>query len=238
MEDRDRIVNHLESRLSQLDSFYAFWIEGSVPQGQADELSDLDLWISTDDDKIFTIYEQIEPILSEISPIDFKYTFKKSGDLGHNVYHLQGMSQFLTIDINTQGSSRSVYLTEGIDDAEIIFDKRDVVKFQRRQIAGVDLEIERDDLRGFYQQMRPNVIKNIRRGKALEALSYYHQILARATKFLRLRRGWAEKVDFDLKHVYRDLSENETAKLEYFYDKGLGDLENCLPELEDWINAL
>ncbi len=238
MQNRNKIVEHLRSNLEPRDDIYAFWIEGSGPQGHADEFSDIDLWVSTDDDKIFTIYNDIEQILSEIAPIDFRYIVKNKGELGQNVYHLQGMSEFLTIDINTQGISRDVYLVKGIDDAEVIFDKQNIIKFKERKPANIDLEAKRKKLQGFYEQMRPSLLKNVRRNKNLEVLHYYHFILRYATKFLRLKYGWHEKIDFDLKHIYRDIPENEVKNLERFYDVQANKIESILPELEGWIKGL
>lgn len=241
MENRDKIVEHLRNKLEARDDVYAFWLEGSAPQGYADEFSDVDLWLSTDDDKIFTIYSDIETILLEIAPIDFKYVVKTRGELGQNVYHLQGMNEFLTIDINTQSINRDPsesYLVRGIDDATIFFDKRGVVKFKERESIDIDIELKRQKLQGFYEQMRPSVLKNVRRNKKLEALYYYHLILRYATKFLRLKYGWHEKTDFDLKHVYRDIPENEVRSLEQFYDVKADEVVSVLPELERWIKSL
>ncbi|MBP6038430.1 MAG: nucleotidyltransferase domain-containing protein [Candidatus Saccharimonas sp.] len=238
MNNRDKIVEHLRSKLEMRSDIYAFWIEGSTPQGYADEFSDIDLWLSTDDDKIFTIYDDIEQMLSEIAPIDFSYIVKNKGELGQNVYHLEGMSEFLTIDVNTQGISRHVYLVKDIDDAQILFDKENVVRFKEREPANIDIEAKRKKLQGFYEQMRPSLLKNVRRNKSLEALYYYHLILRYATKFLRLKYGWHEKTDFDLKHIYRDIPENEVKNLERFYDVRASDIEDILPELEGWIKSL
>lgn len=238
MNNRDKIVEHLRSKLETRSDIYAFWIEGSTPQGYADEFSDIDLWLSTDDDKIFTIYDDIEQMLSEIAPIDFSYIIKNKGELGQNVYHLEGMSEFLTIDVNTQGISRHVYLVKDIDDAQILFDKENVVRFKEREPANIDIEAKRKKLQGFYEQMRPSLLKNVRRNKSLEALYYYHLILRYATKFLRLKYGWHEKTDFDLKHIYRDIPENEVKNLERFYDVRASEIENTLPELEGWIKSL
>lgn len=238
MENRDKIIEHLRSKLEGRNDIYAFWVEGSDPQGYADEFSDIDLWVSTNDDKIFTIYDDIERILAEIAPIDFRYVVKNKGELGQNVYHLQGMSEFLTIDVNTQGISRDVYLVKGIDDAEIIFDKQNIVKFKEREPANIDIEAKRKKLQGFYEQMRPSLLKNVRRDKKLEALYYYHLILRYITKFLRLKYGWHEKVDFDLKHIYRDIPEGEVRSLERFYDVTASEVESILPELEGWVKSL
>jgi hypothetical protein len=148
------------------------------------------------------------------------------------------MSEFLTIDINTQGISRDVYLVKGIDDAEIVFDKQNIVKFKQRESANIDIEAKRTKLQGFYAQMRPSLLKNVRRGKSLEALYYYHLFLRYVTKFLRLKYGWHEKTDFDLKHIYRDIPETETRNLERYYDVRASEIEAVLPELECWIKSL
>lgn len=238
MDDRQKVIKNLEKHLQERNDVYAFWVEGSIPQGYADEYSDMDFWLSVDDDKIFTIYDDIEQILAEIATIDFRYIVKNKGELGQNVYHLQGMSEFLTIDINTQGISRDVYLVKGIDDAEIVFDKQNIVKFKQRESANIDIEAKRTKLQGFYAQMRPSLLKNVRRGKSLEALYYYHLFLRYVTKFLRLKYGWHEKTDFDLKHIYRDIPETETRNLERYYDVRASEIEAVLPELECWIKSL
>lgn len=241
MDDRNKIVEYLRNQLEARDDIYAFWLEGSAPQGYADEFSDIDLWLSVEDNEVFTIYDDIEQVLSEIAPIDFRYVVKDKGNLGHNVYHLQGMSEFLTIDINTQGLNRyqsEGYLVKGIDDATIIFDKRGIVKFKEREPANIDIEVKRKKLQGLYEQMRPCLLKNVRRNNNLEALYYYHLILRYAIKFLRLKYGWHEKTDFDLKHIYRDIPTTYVKDLERFYDVRASDLESILPELEEWIKNL
>jgi hypothetical protein len=62
---------------------------------------------------------------------------KPSGELGHNVYHLAGMSEFLTLDINTQKFSRDVVLREEIDLYEIIFDKAGIIRTMPRCKVGL-----------------------------------------------------------------------------------------------------
>lgn len=238
MDDRQKIIEHLQKRLGKRKDVHAFWIEGSMPQGYADEYSDIDLWLSVDDDKILTIYDDIEQTLGEIAKIDFSYVVKNKGELGQNVYHLKGMSEFLTIDINIQGLSRDVYLIKGIDDAEVMFDKQNIIKFKEREPSNIDIEAKRKKLQGFYEQMCPSLLKNVRRNKKLEALYYYHLILRYATKFLRLKHGWHEKAEYDLKHIYRDLPEADIQQLEKLYDVNAQDIETILPELEKWIRSL
>ena len=238
MDDRQKIIEHLRKRLGERTDVHAFWIEGSVAQGYADEYSDIDLWLSVDDDKIFTIYDDIEPILAEIAPIDFCYQLKNTAELGHIAYHLKGMSDFLTIDINTQGISRDVKLVDGVDEAKVIFDKKQVVDFRVYPPRDNNLDEARTRLGDYYKLISLSVVKSIKRSKPLEALYYYHLILRYATKFLRLKHGWHEKAEYDLKHVYRDLPEAETKQLEKFYNVSVQDIEAILPELEKWTRSL
>ena len=223
---------------------HALWIEGSGPQGYADEYSDIDLWLSVDDEKVFNIYEELESALATISPIDFKYVVKHEGNLGHTVYHLEGMSEFLTVDINTQGVSREVVLTKGIDDATIIFDKDNIIKFKERESRDIDIDIDidierkRQKVRAFYEQMLPSVKKNVLRKKPLEALYYYHLILKYTTKFLWLKYDVPEKKGFDLKHIYRTLPEQDTQMLEEFYNVAIQGIAATLPKLREWIYSL
>lgn len=239
MTEKERIIEILRSRLESRDDVHAFWVEGSVAQGYSDEYSDIDLWLSVDDDKIFTIFPIVEEALKEIDEIDFRHTVKKEGELGHNLYHLAGMSEFHSIDVNTQGLSRIVPLVNGIDYADIMFDKADVVRFVGRDhYTPEDLEKSREKLHKFYWYMEKCVRKNILRGRPLEALYYYQIILRYATKFLHLKYDLKEKREYDLKHIYRDIPEEETKKLESLYGVQVSNISNKLPELETWIKEL
>lgn len=238
MDNKQRIIEHLHKRLIERDDVYALWIEGSIAQGYDDEYSDIDVWLSVDDDKIFTIYHCIEAVLAEIAPIDFRYEMKNSGELGHTTYHLEGMSDFLTIDVNTQGISREVKLVEGVDDATVIFDKKQVVDFRVYPLRDDNVDEARKRLDGYYKLIKLSLIKSSKRSKPLEILYYYHLILRYVTKFLRLKHGWQAKTDYDLKHAYRDLPEVETKQLEKFYNVNIQDIGSILPELEAWIKDL
>lgn len=238
MDDRTKIIEHLQQRLEERADVHALWLEGSIAQAQDDEYSDIDVWLSVDDDKIFTIYDDIESILAEIAPIDFRYQMKNVGELGHVAYHLEGMSEFLTIDINTQGISREVKLVEGVDDAQVIFDKKQVVDFRVYPPRDDNLDEARKRLKDYYTLISLSAIKSAKRGKSLEVLYYYHLILRYTTRYLRIKHGWHDKTDYDLKHVYRDIPEAEVKNIERFYDVRANEVESNLPELEKWIESL
>lgn len=238
MNDHQKIIDHLRCELESKDHIYALWVEGSLPQGFADEYSDLDIWISTDDDKIHTIFDEIKTILSELGEIDYEHVSKPRGELGARTYHIKDMGEHLFIDFNTQGISRDIYLVRGIDDADVVFDKRGVVKFKNREDYKGDIEAKRAKLRNFYDQFALRVTKCVRRNQPLEALYYWHLTLQYVTTFLRRKHGWHDKIEFDLKHIHRDLPIDVVEELKYFYNVQTGDLEKELPRLKEWIWGL
>lgn len=61
------------------------------------------------------------------------------------------------------------------------------------------------------------VLKEVNRGRLLEALAYYHkEVLEPLTRLLRLRFSPA-KHDYGLKHIYADLPGEVTVELEALY---------------------
>ena len=239
MTEKEKIIETLRSQLEGRDDVHAFWVEGSVAQGYSDEYSDIDLWLSVDDDKVFTMFPVVEEALKKIGKIDFRYTVKKVGELGQNLYHLAGMDEFHSIDVNVRGVSNPARLVSGIDNADVVFEKSDVIKFTASEpYTQEDLEKSREKLYKFYWYMEKCIRKNILRRRPLEALYYYQLILRYATRFLRLKYNLKEKREYDLKHIYRDIPEEETYKLESLYDVQVSNINNKLPELETWIKEL
>lgn len=236
MNNNKKILETLKSRLYKKDSVHAFWLEGSLADKDSDEYSDLDIWLSVDDDKIRSIHKEIEQILETINPIDFRFVLKPTGELGHNVYHLRGMSEFLTIDINTQKLSRAIMLTEDIDLYEIIFDKSNIVRTKSRVQIEFNKATELVELMKFIDYTALSVRKNDKRGKKMEAREYYRNILVHVLEYLRKKNGIHEKVDFGFKHTYKDIPEDEANKLEDFYFSNVTD--GTIESLKSWLNSV
>ena len=236
MNDTNKIIETLKVHLQQLDSVHAMWLEGSYAEGDNDSYSDLDIWLSVDDDKLRIIYDEVEKALETIAPIDFKLIVKPTGELGHNVYHLRGMSEFLSLDINTQKLSRDIRLTEGIDIYKTIFDKNEIIQTSQRKPFDFDKEHEISELLKFIDYAFLSVKKNTLRGKKLEAQEYYRNILVHILEFLRKQAGISEKVDFGFKHVYKDIPRNQAEKLEGFYFAEPND--ETIDSLKSWLRSI
>lgn len=236
MDNKTKIIEALAGRLMKLDSVHAMWLEGSLAEKDNDQYSDLDIWISVDNDKLRSIYRDVESALETIAPIDFKLELKPNGELGHNVYHLDGTSEFLTLDINTQKLSRDIVLREGIDIHETIFDKSGVIRIMSREPIDFDKEAQLAELLKFIDYTLLSVKKNALRGKKMESHEYYRNILVRVLGYLRSKAGISEKADFDFKHVYKDIPREEVAKLEEYYFADVKD--ETIESLKSWLKSL
>jgi len=236
MDDRHKIIETLKSQLQLLESVHAMWLEGSLAEKDNDEYSDLDIWLSVDDDKLRSIFGDIEVVLEAIAPIDFKFVLKPDGELGHNVYHLEGMSEFLSLDINTQKVSRDVVLIEDIDIHETVFDKSEVIRTKQREVVEFNKEIELAELLKFVDYTALSVKKNALRGKKMESREYYRNVLVHVLEYLRKKAGVPEKVDFGFKHIYKDIPGDEARKLEEFYFSVVDD--EIIKSLKSWLKSI
>lgn len=236
MDDRTKIIEIMSRRLINIDSVHAMWLEGSLAEKDNDEYSDLDIWLSVDNKRLRSIFDDIEKALETIAQIDFKFELKPSGELGHNVYHLAGMSEFLTLDINTQKFSRDVVLREEIDLYEIIFDKTGIIRTMPRESINFKKDEELAELIKFIDYTALSVKKNALREKKMESREYYRSILVRVLEYLRKKAGIAEKADFDFKHCYKDIPKDVVAKLEEFYFTDVDD--DTIESLKSWLKSL
>ncbi len=239
MSDQEKIIQNIKGVLEPNKLVYAFWVEGSTAQGHGDEYSDLDIRLEVEADKIEGVYNQIEKSLAKLGMIDLKYEFKTGNQQRKIVYHIEKMSEFLTIDINIQPYPWNTELTKGVDEAKIIFDKNGIVKFvERSDPKPKNIELAKEQSLSFYLAMRPNVLKNIHRNKPLEAQKYYRNIIEYVIKYLRIKYEMPEKIDFDFKHIYRDFPKDIVKKIDYFTFIMPSELESKLDDLGDWIKVL
>lgn len=238
MDRRAEIISKLKNSLKDLDYVHAMWLEGSVAQGHGDEYSDIDAWFQVKPDKIEKAYHKIELVLSDIGPIDLRYEVKKPNNQRHIIYHIEGTSEFLTIDANIQPHPWENNLVNDINEVVILFNKDAKFNYIDRKENGFIEATSKKRMLEYVRAMRPNVLKNIRRNKPLEAKIYYDNIIEMAIKYLRRKDNLDAKMDFGYKHISRDFPKQIVNKLEYFAFVGSDEIEPRLNELETWLENL
>jgi len=199
------ILEEIAQLLFDDSRVYALWVEGSIAQGRSDEYSDLDLWASIDNDSETKMFAKVEKILRSHGKLDINYVMPIShSEIFHTVYHIEGKNEFQTIDLNLQHKSRVIMLDEDVDDYLIIFDKAEIVKSLKSKPKDIDWTLTMERVRQYYSLMHPNVIKNIKRGRPLEAKIYYDYLFQYLVKTIR-KLHTPNKVDYGLKHSYHEL---------------------------------
>ena len=238
MNDQEKIIKVIKDALEPQKFVHAFWLEGSTVQGHGDEYSDLDVWLEVNIDKIDETYRQVKKALNSIGPIDLEYEVKKDNDQRHIIYHIKDTSEFLTIDVNVQPFPSNSSFDEGIDVIKIIFNKNVEFKFYKPKSEPFNEEVSKKRILDYFRSIKPNVLKNVRRNKPLEAKIYYDYILDIVIKFLRRKYKLDAKMDYGKKHIYRDLPKDIVEKIDYFTFVQPGSIENKLDELGEWIKTL
>jgi len=203
------ILEEIAQLLFDDSRVYALWVEGSIAQGRSDEYSDLDLWASIDNDSETKMFAKVEKILRSHGKLDINYVMPIShSEIFHTVYHIEGKNEFQTIDLNLQHKSRVITLDEDVDDYLIIFDKAEIVKSLKSTTTEIDWTVTIERVRQYYSLMHPNVIKNIKRGRPLEAKIYYDYLFQYLVKTIR-KLHTPNKVDYGLKHSYREIPKKD-----------------------------
>ncbi len=229
---REQIVEGLHRGLEVDPSVYAMWIEGSLARGELDDLSDIDLVADVEDGSQDRVFQRAEALLAELGPLvtslelDIGHQF-----LRHRLYRLHQTSEFWTIDFVLQAHSRNfVFDREDECAVRVLFDRAGVVRFRDRPWRPDGVESRLAELADTYRALRPWVLKQVRRGKFVEAFGYYERyVLQPLVEALRLAYA-PRKSDYYVKDIYRDLPAEVTEELEHLYQ--VPDLEAFRSKLE------
>jgi len=235
---RDTIINLLKKELSTYPFIHALWLEGADAHSRADEYSDMDIWIDTDDNHIEDAFVALEDTLKTLGGIDKKVVQKHDSDeISQRFYHLEGTSPFLLLDVCIQKHSRNITLNENNTDEKVVilFDKDNVLRFTNAIYATESVQTKERirEINDAFAILRPKVEKHIKRGHFLSALHAYHQyVLEPLVALMRLQADPTKK-DFYLKHIEQDLPAIDVQMLsELFTVSTLEELQQKLDEVE------
>ncbi|EQB86764.1 putative nucleotidyltransferase [Clostridium punense] len=246
MINSEIIIKRLKEELEPLQYVHAMWLEGADAIGQADEYSDIDIYIDIEDEYEQESIHKVENILSRISEIDYKYVMNHGhSKLRQRIYHLKGCSEYLMIDFCWQLHSRDkeeyVYIKGNtIEAAKVIFDKSEVIRYKdykEEDYKSFNIEALEECKYRYSQHCR--VVKYIHRGMYLEAYAYYNRyVLEPLIHVLRMIYTPAH-AHYYLIHISQHLPEFEVEKLQYFAQiSTLKDIEDRIPLAEVWFSEL
>jgi predicted nucleotidyltransferase len=245
MLQRHDLLPALVEALRSQDSVLAVWEGGSAAFNRIDEWSDIDLQAVVRDDAVDTAFTAIEHTLMSLSPIDLVYTVPQPSWHGHaqKFYRLRDTSPFLLIDIAVikENSTSSRFLEPEIHgNARMYFDRADIVRTSPvldRQAFAHRLWKRVNDMRTTFALFQPVVLKEIYRGYAIDALSFYQNItLAPLVELLRMVY-MPFHYNFRGRYLYHELPQDVVARLEKLhFITDLDDLRRKQQEAEEWFH--
>jgi predicted nucleotidyltransferase len=238
LEQRQEILRFLQVKLEPHESVHALWLEGADARSIVDEFSDLDVWLDVEDGHEENVLKHIEQYLNELAPLDFVY---RKPDFHPHIkqcfFHLANTSEFLIIDVCIQSHSRELEFGPN-DPVKIIFDKSNVICF-KQDTEKINVLEQAKALQSQVLLYRVWVLKALKRGHWLEAVSYYFEcVLEPLARVLRLHYT-PEKVEYGFKHFDQDLSEDVVAQLKTLTRVDSGErLESNLNKAVEWLNGV
>jgi hypothetical protein len=193
-----------------------------------------------DDKKVDDTFLAVEKALKLLSPIKQKHgVFESSPGLFQAFYRLQDASEYLMIDVAVfKLSSPDKFLEPEIHGNVVFyFNKSNKVK---RPMLNKDEFAKKSqkrlvELQGEFEMFHNLVQKEINRGNLLEAMYYYHMLLAWLVEILRIRYNPIH-YDFKMRYVHYELPADIVNKLKRLYFvKNEDDLQKKYDEATKWF---
>lgn len=231
---RQKILTHLQSRLEADERVYAMWLEGSDGTGTSDEFSDLDINVDVEDGYELASLTSIKHFLEELGPLDsISIITQPNADLWFQVFHIQGTSPHLLIDVNIQRHSRN-FLFCRQNKAEtpvVLFDKAKVIKFHDVDNEAL-AEVMKAEIEMYQSRIAQSsrIEKYIKRGNFLEAFAYYQRYVLEPVVGMARVLHTPLNTSYNLVRISKQLPADLLRQIEYLYQtSSLKDIEDKLP---------
>lgn len=242
---RETILRALQEALEPLPFVHAMWQGGAAAFGRVDEWSDIDLQADADDERGAEVFAAAEAALSALSPIELRYEIPQPTWHGHAqaFYRLRDTSPFLLIDfVVLKHSNPQKFLQREIHgEAAVHFDKSGVV-----QSPPFDPDAWLERLKGrvaalgqSFPLFQTLTLKELERGNAIEAQSFYMAYTLRPlVELLRITHD-PSRFDFHTRYVYYNLPQAAVRRLEpLFFSAGPAELRANQAAAEQWFGEL
>jgi predicted nucleotidyltransferase len=236
------IVRAMVEKLKQVDYVDAVWEAGAASFGRVDEWSDIDLYVVCDDDHMENVISLIEQTLADLGKIDLKFRVPEPTWHGNSqvFWRIEGASPFLFVDAAImKRSSKEKFLQYSIHGRPLVhFDKTGVIKDDPVDVDEYlqEMKTRFDAHKTTFDMFQVLVLKELNRGNAMEALSYYvAYVLRPLVEVLRMKYSpWHYR--FFTTYVYYEMPEEIVERLQPLYLVGdVNALKRCREEAETWF---
>jgi predicted nucleotidyltransferase len=237
---RTQLVGALQRSLEKLGAVDAAWEGGSAAFGACDELSDIDAVAVVADDDIASTFVAIEADLAKLSPVVLRYDVPGTVGFTQKFYRLREAGEFLVVDLVLIRRSDPLLFREVElhGRGRTWFDRRGVL-VESHLDEGRDAESARARvpvLATAFAMFQHVVTKEMRRGRAVDALIFYQSMTWRPlVEAVRLLHGPQRRI-FGPRYLSRDLPPAVCARLQALvFARDLADLTAKHQEAQIWF---
>lgn len=238
---RSPLIQALQAALAVHPDVDAAWEGGSAAFSYRDELSDIDAVLVVADDAVEAVFGAVEAALGALSPIALQHEVTGTVGYRQRFYRLAGCSEFLVLDLVLIRRSDPLLFREVElhGHGRVWHDRTGVLKE-----VHVDPEADRAQalaripvLAAAFEMFQHIPTKERRRGRAVEALTFYQSMTLRPLmEALRLLHCPARRV-FGPRYLARDLPADVCQRLERLsFVRDLDDLAVQHAQAEAWFH--
>ncbi len=250
--DRIALIDAVVAAVRDRADVVAAWEGGSAAWGRADAWSDADLQLlAADDDPATTqaIFAAVEAMLAAEGGITRRYAVPEPAWHGHSqrFYHLAAAGAFVMLDLVVvrPGVPERFLAPQQHGRARVLFDRGapgaphtapppfDAAAHRAR------LQRALDDHRARFDLFQPLVVKEVARGRFLDALGFYHGLTLRPLVAVLGIRHRPLRFDFGLRYLHLDLPPADAERLGDLHAvRDLPDLAAKHPAAAAWFHAV
>ena len=215
---RTQLVGTLQRALEQLDAVDAAWEGGSAAFDACDEMSDVDVVAVVADDAIAPTFVEVEAALAALSPVALRVDVPGTVGFTQKFFRLRDASEFLVVDLVLIRRSDPLLFREVElhGRGRCWFDRRGVL-VESHLDSVVDAAQARERvpvLAKSFAMFQHIVTKELRRGRAVDALVFYQAMTWRPlVEAVRLLHGPQRRI-FGPRYLTRDLPADVCARLQ------------------------
>ncbi len=226
---REKILLEIVNELRSYEHVNLILEGGAKAFNRYDELSDIDLMIGVEDDKVSQCISDFENFLSGLTGIESAFIPQSANGFHHRFYKHKNVLKFWVVDLfiiehSNPGKEQE---TQIHGDIVIHYDRYDFMAGQTFDKEAFQKKVNayEERMKNVFNYFQYQIEKEIIRGKYLDALGYYFDLTIKPlTRLLRIKYNPVH-YNFELRYLYDELPENIVSELENLYSvSGITDL--------------
>jgi len=243
---RQQILERLTETLQAQEYGYGLWSGGAMGFDRVDEWSEIDLIVIAAEEQVQDVFPVVAAVLETLAPIEIKYEVPQPAWHGHyqTFYRLRDASPYLLIHLAVMkfDNPDNHFLEAEIHgQPQVLFDKKGLTTSppvdQEQLLRDIQTRIEQ--IRGRFELFQVLVLKELKRGNGIEAISFYYKFTLRPLVELLRIHHCPLRNSFATRYLHYDLPLGILEKLEpLFHLSDQDELQQKYLVPTQWVKTL